>query len=145
MYADIFSSSMKAAIHQTVERRERQNNYNLENNIIPKTIQKQLPVLDGDAQDVLTGTVQGSAKGRRKLVGRKGGNSQSDLINKFKLGAGKFASTADNNENNDKIIDNLTSSIDAVRNEMEIAASELEFEKAAYLRDRLLELESMRD
>ena len=145
MYADIFSPSMKAAIHQTVERRERQNKYNLENNIIPKTIQKPLPILDEDAQDVLTGTVQGSAKEGRRLVGRKGGNSQSDLINKFKLGAGKFASTTDNNENNDEVIDNLTSSIDAVRNEMEIAASELEFEKAAYLRDRLLELESMRD
>ena len=51
----------------------------------------------------------------------------------------------DKNRSDDGIIDNLTSSIDSVRNEMEIAASELEFEKAAYLRDRLLELESMRD
>ena len=42
-------------------------------------------------------------------------------------------------------IDNLTSSIEAIRNEMEIAASELEFEKAAYLRDRLKELEALRD
>ena len=37
------------------------------------------------------------------------------------------------------------SAMDDIRNEMEIAASELEFEKAAYLRDRLKELESLRD
>jgi len=145
MYADKMSPSMKAAITQTVDRRHRQHNHNLKNNITPKTIQKSLPILGEDAHDILTGTVQGSKTGVRRLVGKKGMNKQSEFINKFKLGAGKFASSNIKEENMSNEIDNLTSSIEAIRNEMEIAASELEFEKAAYFRDRLKELESLRD
>ena len=144
MYADKMSPSMKAAITQTVERRGRQHNYNLKNNITPKTIQKPLPILGEDTNDLLNGTVQNSKKGNRRLVG-KGINKQSDFINKFKLGAGKFASSNIEIEDMSNEIDNLTASIEATRNEMEIAASELEFEKAAYFRDRLKELESLRD
>ena len=144
MYADKMSPSMKAAITQTVERRGRQHNYNLKNDITPKTIQKPLPILGEDTNDLLNGTVQNSKKGNRRLVG-KGINKQSDFINKFKLGAGKFASSNIEIEDISNEIDNLTASIEATRNEMEIAASELEFEKAAYFRDRLKELESLRD
>ena len=144
MYADKMSPSMKAAITQTVERRGRQHNYNLKNNITPKTIQKPLPILGEDTNDLLNGTVQNSKKGNRRLVG-KGINKQSDFINKFKLGAGKFASSNIEIGDISNEIDNLTASIEATRNEMEIAASELEFEKAAYFRDRLKELESLRD
>ena len=144
MYADKMSPSMKAAITQTVERRGRQHNYNLKNNITPKTIQKPLPILGEDTNDLLNGTVQNSKKGNRRIVG-KGSNKQSDFINKFKLGAGKFASSNIEIGDISNEIDNLTASIEATRNEMEIAASELEFEKAAYFRDRLKELESLRD
>ena len=144
MYADKMSPSMKAAITQTVERRGRQHNYNLKNDITPKTIQKPLPILGEDTNDLLNGTVQNSKKGNRRLVG-KGINKQSDFINKFKLGAGKFASSNIEIEDISNEIDILTASIEATRNEMEIAASELEFEKAAYFRDRLKELESLRD
>ena len=144
MYADKMSPSMKAAITQTVERRGRQHNYNLKNDITPKTIQKPLPILGEDTNDLLNGTVQNSKKGNRRLVG-KGINKQSDFINKFKLGAGKFASSNIEIGDISNEIDNLTASIEATRNEMEIAASELEFEKAAYFRDRLKELESLRD
>ena len=133
MYADKMSPSMKAAITQTVERRGRQHNYNLKNDITPKTIQKPLPILGEDTNDLLNGTVQNSKKGNRRLVG-KGINKQSDFINKFKLGAGKFASSNIEIEDISNEIDNLTASIEATRNEMEIAASELEFEKAAYFR-----------
>jgi len=145
MYAEKLSPSMKAAITQTVERRERQTIHNLKNGITPKTIQKPLPILGEDAQDLLSGTVKDSVKGARRLVGKRGAKSQPNLIEKFKLGAGKFASTNKNTVNSEEEIDNLTSTIDTIRNEMEIAASELEFEKAAYLRDRLKELESLRD
>ena len=145
MYADELSPSMKAAIQQTVERRERQIKYNLKNNIIPKTIEKTLPILNEELDDLLSGTAKESVKGGKRLVGRKIGKSQSDFINKFKLGAGKFAKSTNHEKAEEIEIDNLTSSIEAIRNEMEIAASELEFEKAAFLRDRLLELESLRD
>ena len=145
MYADKVSPSMKAAIIQTVERRERQTNHNLENGITPKTIQKPLPILGEDAQDLLSSTVKGSAKGARRLVGKRGGKSKPGIIEKYKLGAGKFASTSQETEQRNVSNKDLISTIDSIRNEMEIAASELEFEKAAYLRDRLKELESLRD
>ena len=141
MYADKVSPSMKAAIIQTVERRERQTNHNLENGITPKTIQKALPLLGEEAQDLLSGTV----KGGRKLAGKRGGKSKQGIIEKYKLGAGKFASTSEETEQSNIPNNDLIPTIDSIRNEMEIAASELEFEKAAYLRDRLKELESLRD
>ena len=145
MYADTLSPSMKAAITQTIERRERQHNYNLKHGIKPKTIQKPLPILGEDAQDILSGTVQSSLSGGRRLVGKKSKVS-SDLINKFNLGAGKFSRSLNiKNEDEIKTLDDVAATIENLRNEMEIAASELEFEKAAYIRDRILELESLRD
>lgn len=43
MYADSISDSMNIAIKETARRREIQNKYNQDNNIIPKTIEKAIP------------------------------------------------------------------------------------------------------
>ena len=43
MYADRVTDSMKKAIDETNRRREIQNEYNIKNNIVPKTIYKDLP------------------------------------------------------------------------------------------------------
>ena len=43
MYADSISPSMKEAIDETFRRRQIQNEYNIEHNIIPKTIVKPIP------------------------------------------------------------------------------------------------------
>ena len=43
MYADTISDSMQVAINETKRRREIQNEYNVKNNIIPKTIIKEIP------------------------------------------------------------------------------------------------------
>ena len=42
MYADVITDSMKAAINETNRRRELQQNYNKQNNIIPKTVTKNI-------------------------------------------------------------------------------------------------------
>ena len=42
MYADVITDSMKAAITETNRRRELQQNYNKQNNIIPKTVTKNI-------------------------------------------------------------------------------------------------------
>ena len=42
MYADTITDSMKRAIKETERRRDIQNKYNIENNIIPKTIKKDI-------------------------------------------------------------------------------------------------------
>tara|TARA_Y100001980_G_C14556056_1_gene346232 strand:- start:4835 stop:7159 length:2325 start_codon:yes stop_codon:yes gene_type:complete len=145
MYADSVSPSMKAAITQTVDRRERQHNYNLANNIEPKTIKKTLPPLGDDEHEILTGTVQTSLSAGRRLVGKKSKNTSSDFKTKFNLGAGKFSRDVNQEEiNNLENLENLSASIENLRREMEMAASELEFEKAAFIRDQLIELELMR-
>ena len=42
MYADVITDSMKAAITETNRRRELQQNYNKQNNIVPKTVTKNI-------------------------------------------------------------------------------------------------------
>ena len=42
MYADVITDSMKAAINETNRRRELQQNYNKQNNIVPKTVTKNI-------------------------------------------------------------------------------------------------------
>ncbi|RIA77970.1 excinuclease ABC subunit B [Anaeroplasma bactoclasticum] len=56
LYADTISDSMRVAIDETRRRRDIQNKYNLEHNIIPKTIIKEIPKsltvkkMDGDME-----------------------------------------------------------------------------------------------
>ena len=43
LYADTISDAMEYAISETKRRREIQNQYNIDNNIIPTTIVKEIP------------------------------------------------------------------------------------------------------
>jgi excinuclease UvrABC helicase subunit UvrB len=49
MYADSESDAMKAAIKETNRRREKQEKYNKENGIVPKTITK--PIIDEEMDE----------------------------------------------------------------------------------------------
>ena len=51
MYGDRVTASMEKAIRVTTERRARQEAYNAEHGITPKTIQKAIQALEGTAQD----------------------------------------------------------------------------------------------
>ena len=53
LYADSVSPSMEAAISQTVRRRALQRKHNEENDIIPKPIQKALPEMGAELDDLL--------------------------------------------------------------------------------------------
>ncbi len=55
MYADNISDSMQVAIKETKRRREIQEKYNKENNIIPKTITKEIP-------DIITNEIEEDKK-----------------------------------------------------------------------------------
>ncbi len=61
MYADTMTDSMKAAISETNRRREVQNQYNIEHNIVPKTIVK-------DVVNTLEITKKIDAKNDKKLT-----------------------------------------------------------------------------
>ena len=104
MYADKITGSMERAIRETNRRREIQNNYNIENGIVPKTI----------------------VKGIRDLIDI--GMSDDDKNSKKKKPSAKMSK-----KEKDELIDKLTK-------EMKDAARHLEFEKAAFLRDKIAEI-----
>lgn len=102
MYADNMTGSMIRAINETNRRREIQNRYNVENNIVPTSIIK----------------------------------SVRDLIE-----ATKVAEEDEIFDINKNTKDN-TSLIIELEQEMRLAADNLEFEKAAKIRDEIKELKS---
>ncbi len=103
MYADKITPSMNYAINETKRRREIQNQYNIDNGIVPKTIVKQV-------RDVIE-------------------------ISEKKLNTDKAFSKLSRAEK-EKVIKQLTA-------EMKEAAKILEFEHAAFLRDKIEKFRSM--
>jgi len=105
MYADVLTDAMEKAIGETNRRRSLQIQYNKENNITPKSIEK-------GVRDVIQATKVAEDEGEYKVSFAKGA-SAGDIkreINKLTL-------------------------------EMKDASSNLQFERAAELRDRIKNLE----
>lgn len=101
MYADSLTPSMERAIRETQRRRTIQNNYNIEHNIVPKTITKKVSeILEISAHD-----------DNKKLKDKK----RLTPAEKKQL-------------------------IESLTKEMKAAAKLLEFEHAAYLRDKIKKL-----
>jgi hypothetical protein len=111
----------------------------------------------GDTEDALiTGTTTGG-DGSRRLIAKKGGRREGDWAQRLRLGAGAWASTGDEkpiaNSNSQLTYDepddleahlspeDRAALIEELRQAMEKAAKDLDFEQAARLRDRLYELE----
>ncbi len=116
MYADRITKSMHAAIDVTNSRRAVQEAHNQKNGITPTTIKKAISDLEGTALDDfvdLSSVKLPSAKGAR----------------------GKAAQAAVDLAQIPRLISNL-------KKEMFDLAEELEFEKAAAIRDRIQELEA---
>lgn len=102
MYADELTDSMEKAITETNRRRNLQEKYNKEHNIIPQTIKKSV-------RELIKATIV------------------EDIQNKYNIGK---------DESIEDIINKLT-------DEMLKYARNMEFEKAAELRDKIKELENM--
>lgn len=158
LYADKMSPAMAAAIQQTLERRERQDKYNQTHGITPKTIVKALPAMYSKDEDFITGT--DSSAGVKRLVGKKGGRNDGDWAHKLGLGAGSWSSTIQNKnsiENSNFELGNvnleeakntlnpeqLSNLLVELKAEMENAAKQLDFERAARLRDQIFHLEQL--
>ncbi|HBG1634110.1 excinuclease ABC subunit UvrB [Clostridioides difficile] len=103
MYADRITDSMQNAIYETKRRRDIQNLYNEEHNIIPKTIQKNI-----------RDSIEATKVAEEEVVY---GISDTD----------------------DK--DEIRANIDKLKSEMMEAAQNLQFERAAELRDKVKQLE----
>jgi excinuclease ABC subunit B len=165
LYGDSMSPAMRAAIQQTLERRERQKAYNDANNITPRTIVKALPKMNSDLEGLISGTST-SQDGTRRLVAKKGGRKEGDWAQNLNIGAGAWAAgsgqdgttgkSADSSigksniqltyDEPDDVLSRLEPSqiqdlLKELRSAMKEAAKNLDFEEAARLRDRVFELE----
>ena len=152
LYADSMGRAMESAISQTIERRQRQIAHNERHGIVPKTIVKALPVMGIEADQLLAGTAGKGVTGGKRFVG--GHSSQAaknrayELVKKFDLGAGQWGDNILSNlsqPNSDEVDTESTTDdvmIERLKKEMKQAAERLEFEKAAQLRDRILQLEN---
>lgn len=103
MYADTVTESMRKAITETQRRREKQQKYNVENGIVPKTIQKEVrQVLDIAIKDTK------DKSGKAKKLSAKEAEKQIAVLTE----------------------------------QMKKAASKLDFELAAAIRDRIISIKA---
>ncbi|MCP5208843.1 MAG: excinuclease ABC subunit UvrB [Hahellaceae bacterium] len=114
LYADKITGSMERAMSETARRRERQLAYNLEHGITPKGLNKSVA-------DIMEGAVVYKNKAAK---GGKGGASKTAKPDSLSLLAPE----------------ELGKEIKRIENEMYQAASDLNFELAASLRDQISEL-----
>jgi excinuclease ABC subunit B len=129
MYADRVTASMERAIEETNRRREKQVAYNTANGLDPTPLRKKIQDItdllnreDADTEELIGGGRQRS-RGKAPVTGMGGGTAgrhASDLVN---LPATDLAD----------LIQQLT-------DQMHAAATELQFELAARLRDEIHEL-----
>ena len=156
LYADTISPAMEGAIRQTLERRKRQQEYNEKHGITPETIRKSLPTLGEESSDLLAGVAGKGVKGGRRLVAKKQGKKDiNTFVKKFDLGTGSWSSSDSvlelisqpeydmfdpMGESPDSELDQNDLVISRLEKEMKAAASRLDFERAALIRDRITEL-----
>ncbi len=110
MYADRITKSMQAAMEETTRRRTKQISFNEEHNIIPQTIIK---AIDTSLDNLYT-PIQPKGKSKRK---------QESIAIEMPKNAKELAHL-----------------IERLEKEMRNFAKELEFEKAAELRDKIVQL-----
>lgn len=131
LYADEVTDSMMNAVGETNRRREIQQKFNKEHGIVPKTVKKEIRDVFEIVAESAGQTGGKAGKGTRSSASAKKstGIDPESLINDGVTGGTR--------EDKDKMIEKLT-------REMEKAAKSLEFEKAAELRDIIIELKGMK-
>ena len=133
MYADRVTGSMQRAIDETDRRRAVQEAYNIEHNITPKSVSKdvkELIELTKIEEDMVTdGKDFSPKKGKQK-------SSTSGMDH----GHEPYAQEVSTPKVADITPEELFNKIEELDRQMKAAAKQLEFEKAAKLRDQLGEL-----
>lgn len=133
MYADRVTGSMQRAIDETDRRRAVQEAYNIEHNITPKSVSKdvkELIELTKIEEDMVTD---------RKDFSPKKGKKKSSAAG-MDHGHEPYAQDAAATKVADITAEELYNKIEELDRQMKAAAKQLEFEKAAKLRDQLGEL-----
>ncbi len=118
MYADVITNSMKKTIDETVRRRKLQTEYNKQNNITPKTIFKSV-------DEILSSTSIAELR-------KKDDSSYDTSFTRAAEPVIKYMT----NEQRQELVEQL-------RAEMLQAAKDLEFERAASIRDEMEKIKKM--
>jgi excinuclease ABC subunit B len=121
MYADRMTASMKAVIDESSRRRELQTAYNIEHGITPTTVRK-------SRESIMGSTAIADVKAHRDQK-RKDAEKKAMAVEEPVL---KYMTR-----------DQKVDLMEHLREEMKRAAKELEFERAAELRDEIARLEEM--
>ena len=133
MYADRVTGSMQRAIDETDRRRAVQEAYNIEHNITPKSVSKdvkELIELTKIEEDIVTDGKDFSPKKEKKKSSTSG----------MDHGHEPYAQEVSTPKVADITPEELFNKIEELDRQMKAAAKQLEFEKAAKLRDQLGEL-----
>ena len=133
MYADRVTGSMQRAIDETDRRRAVQEAYNIEHNITPKSVSKdvkELIELTKIEEDMVTDGKDFSTKKGKKKSSTTG----------MDHGHEPYAQDISSPKVADITPEELFNKIEELDRQMKAAAKQLEFEKAAKLRDQLGEL-----
>ncbi|MFW6084616.1 MAG: excinuclease ABC subunit UvrB [Gemmatimonadota bacterium] len=127
LYADRVTESMRVCLEETERRREVQQRYNEEHGIIPTTIIKSV-------EETMLSTKVADARVVPGLITRADGEDDDDDV----IGPDRVAEPAA--EYADEV--ELEEWIKILEQEMKEAAAQLDFERAAVLRDQLLEVKA---
>ena len=133
MYADRVTGSMQRAMDETDRRRAVQEAYNIEHHITPKSVSKdvkELIELTKIEEDMVT-----NGKGLSPKKGKKKSSAAG-----MDHGHEPYAQDADATKVAEITAEELYNKIEELDRQMKAAAKQLEFEKAAKLRDQLGEL-----
>ena len=133
MYADRVTGSMQRAMDETDRRRAVQEAYNIEHHITPKSVSKdvkELIELTKIEEDMVT-----DGKGLSPKKGKKKSSAAG-----MDHGHEPYAEDADVTKVAEITAEELYNKIEELDRQMKAAAKQLEFEKAAKLRDQLGEL-----
>ena len=123
LYADTCTDSMRYAIEQSNRRREKQVHYNMEHEMLPRRAQR-----SGTGQSAL-------------LTGR---DTPDVNLTAYPIAEDHYAAVADVQKNY-VASENIDALIDKARADMERAAKSLDFLAAAKFRDRMYELQKLRE
>ncbi len=118
-YADKMTDSMKETIEVTQKRREIQEQYNKEHNIVPKQIEKKIvDIMEVALND--TASFKAPVEDRKKPISRKDWEKKNSV--------GRMSAK------------DILKRVDDLTNQMTKCARELKFEEAAALRDEIADL-----
>ena len=136
MYADVITDSMREAIDETRRRRAIQEAYNAEHGIVPKTVRKSIADISGFIQEADENVGKRKRKDHAFYTASGAGAEEQ--------GAPADHSTAESvaDELADLGPEELAQLMASLEDEMSRASADMDFERAAALRDQLVELKS---